>query len=105
MINLALQTEYSFKQTFGKLSEIIKYDNGTGVLGIADVNNTFGHVKFEKICKENNIKPIFGVKLMAVEKPEEKVRSRFGAWYTLIAKNVDGYEELNRLVSISYEKF
>jgi DNA polymerase III alpha subunit len=105
MINIGLQTEYSFKQTFGKLDDVIQYHNGTGILGIADVNNTFGHVKFEKLCKTNNIKPLFGVKLMAVENPEEKVRSRFGAWYTFIAKNQDGYRELNELVTTSFEKF
>lgn len=105
MINIALQTEYSFKQTYGKLDDIIKYDNGTGVVGIADVNNTYGHVKFEKLCASKNIKPLFGVKLMSVEKPEEKERSRFGAWYTFIAKNEDGYRELNQLVTTSFEKF
>lgn len=105
MINIGLQTEYSFKETFGKLDKIMEFDNGTGCLGIADINNTYGHVKFEKACKAKGIKPIFGVKLMVVEKPEEKVRSRFGPMYTFIAKNEQGYREINELVTTSYQKF
>ncbi len=105
IVNLALRTEYSFKQTFGKLSEILQHDNKTGAIGIADINNTFAHVKFEKMCVEAGVKPIFGARLMVTEKPEEKVRGRWGPEYIFIAKNYEGFKELNELVKTAHDKF
>jgi len=50
MINIALKTEYSFKKCFGKISELVESCNESA-LGIADLDNTFGHIKFESLCK------------------------------------------------------
>jgi DNA polymerase III alpha subunit len=80
------------------LEELISCNDA--VIGIADKNNTFAHSKLERICKHQNKKPIFGVRLMAVESPNEKVRPRgqYGATYILIAKNQDGLIEIHKLV-------
>ena len=50
MIHLGLQTEYSFKQCFGKVEDIVKHvaDQGATHAGIADLNNTFGHIAWDK---------------------------------------------------------
>jgi DNA polymerase III alpha subunit len=105
MINLALKSEYSFKQTFGKMDKIIDYDNGTGVLGVADVNNTFAHTKLEMICKEKKLKPIYGVRLMVLMDPEARDRKVHGPEYIFIAKNVEGLQEIYALVKTCYDKF
>ena len=69
MIHLALRTEFSFKKTFGHVNKIVS-DYGDGAIGIADINSTYGHVKFSKACGEDK-KPIFGVRLMVVKEPTE----------------------------------
>lgn len=105
IVNLALKTEYSFKETFGIIDEVAKFDNGNPYIGIADTNNSFGHVKFQAICKERGVKPIFGVRLMVVDRPEDKDRARFGPEYIFIAKNPDGLNEIYQLITTAYRKF
>lgn len=102
MINLALKTEYSFKQCFGHLEELVNDCNET-VLGIADIDNTFGHIQFSKLCKKANIKPIFGVRLRVVP-TDSKIRSSQNYWI-FIAKNNDGLKEIYRLVNKAYDQF
>ena len=105
MINLTIQTEFNFKNTYGKIEDVIGLTNGQKAVGVADPNNTFAHIYLEKQCQKFSIKPIFGVRLMVVDRPEEKVRSRFGPEYIFIAKNIDGFKEINELVKTSYDKF
>ena len=47
MIHLALLTEFSFKQTYLHMKEIHKHVVD-GVVGVADLNKTFGHVQMEQ---------------------------------------------------------
>lgn len=105
MINLALRTEYSFKKTFGKLENILQHSNNENYIGIADINGTYGHVPFEKLCKANNITPIFGARLMVVADKQLKTRSVYGPEHIFIAKNTAGLQELYQLVKSCYENF
>ena len=105
MINLALRTEYSFKKCFGKLENVFNHTNDQEYLGIADINGTYGHPIFEKLCKQRSIKPIFGVRLMVVEDKHLRTRSHYGPEYLFIAKNVEGLHELYKLVKSAYENF
>ncbi len=110
MIYLALQSEYSFQKCFYHLEQLVKdaKERGDSAVGIADVNNTFGHIRLEKLCKEHDVKPIFGVRLSATE-PAEKSRSPRATYksiieFIFIAKNDDGLKEINRLVDYSYSQ-
>jgi DNA polymerase III alpha subunit len=105
MINLTLRSEYSFKKTFGKITDITKHSNGKDYLGIAELNNTFSHVKFEKICKSEGIKPIFGVRLEVVYDSKLKTRSHYGPEHIFIAKNQAGLKAIYELVKSSYDNF
>lgn len=102
--NIALRSEYSFKQTFGKIESLIDYGKESGFLGVADFNNTFSHVKLEQACKKENIKPIFGVRL-EVLKENVKQRGLCGPIYIFIAKNNQGLFEINNLVKTAYDRF
>ena len=51
MINIALKTEYSFRQCFMPIKDIHKYVIN-GVVGIADCDNTFGHIPLMKEAKK-----------------------------------------------------
>lgn len=106
MIHLALRTEYSFRSCFGHIKETVEFHNGQGVVGIADDNNTYGHVQFEKACKEKGIKPIFGVRLKVVRGVDERARRRLpGPRYIFLAKNVDGLQELYGLVRKAWDRY
>jgi DNA polymerase III alpha subunit len=102
MINLALRTEYSFKNCFGPIKAIAE---GQSVVGIADVNNTFGHVAFEQICIKAFAKPVFGVRLMVVDGDLDEKIKRHGPVYIFLAKNDDGLSEINDLVKQAYDNF
>ena len=104
IINLALKTEFSFKQTYGYADKIA--DGAEIAVGIADSNSTYGHVTLEKACKKNGIKPIFGVRLMVVADATLKGRARYhGPEYIFLAKNSDGLKEIYALVELAYKQF
>ncbi len=102
MINLALRTEYSFQRTFGHLKNLVK--GNEGAIGIADLDNTYAHVKFQKYCDDKKVKPIFGVRLSVVKSVGEKVKTE-GWKYIFIAKNNEGLKEIYALVKKAYENF
>ena len=105
MIHLALQTEFSFKKCFGHLEKIVEHEVALGKshIGIADVGNTFGHVKFSKLCKKHGIKPIFGVRLNVID-PESKQRTCHSP-HVFIAKNNAGLKEIYDMTKRAYELF
>lgn len=105
MINLSLRTEFSFQKTFGKVSDVIATQKD--IVGVADINSTFAHYHLNKLCKAQNKKPIFGVRLMVVQLPEERIppRGQFGPEYIFIAKNYAGLKEIYKLVERAYDCF
>ena len=116
MINLALQSEYTFKKCFGFVSKAIQHAQG-GYIGVADVNNTYSHAMLEKACKKHNgpltevkslIKPIYGVRILVtpdVNKKIEGQRGFNGHKYIFIAKNNDGLKEIYKLVKTAWDNF
>jgi len=104
MIHLALRTEYSFKQCYGFIHDIVEIAGKEQAIGIADNANTFGHVKHFKDCRLKGVKPILGVRLMICDKPVEKIKV-FGPKYIFIARNRDGLSELYGLVKLAYDQF
>ncbi len=62
---------------------------GIQALVITDINNTSGCFDLVKLCRENNIKPVAGV--------ECRINDYY--LYTLIAKNTDGFSEINDFLS------
>ena len=105
MIHIALRTEYSFKQTYSPIKELVEYakENEMTELGIADIGNTFGHFSFNKQCKDAGIKPIFGVRLNTL--PDNNKQRTCGLPWIYLAKNNEGLKELYRLTKTSYDKF
>lgn len=102
LIHLTLKTEYSFKKVFGKLADLVT--EGSGAIGVADINNTFAHVYLEQLCAKNKVKPIFGARIEVFKSTSEKVRNH-GPEYIFIAKNYEGLKEINKLIKISYDNF
>lgn len=98
MINIALTSEYNFQKTFAHMPELV-HSQGK-VIGIADNDNTFSHYPLYEECEKQSKKPIYGVRVMAVKSPEERVRPRgqWGPTYILLAKNHAGLKEIYDMV-------
>lgn len=99
LINLKLHTDYSLLEGVGSIEEYISKakEYGQKVLGITDTS-MFGTIKFYNLCKKNNIKPIIGLEVSI-----KGVRSEGFYSLTLIAKNLDGLQEISKISTISYE--
>lgn len=104
IVDIALRSEYSFRRTYGKIEDIVATSK-TPYLGVADLNNTFSHVMLEKECAKKGIKPIFGVRLEVLSDSQKRIRGGAGPIYLFIAKNVDGFFEMNKLVTQAWENF
>lgn len=103
MINIALKTEFSFKSCFLPITDIHKYALN-GVVGIADLDNTFGHIPLMLESKKHGFKPIYGVRLR-VSRPENEKRQTGHLYTTFLAKNQEGLVELYKLVKQAWDQF
>jgi len=102
MIHLALRTEYSFGKCFAPIDKIVEIDCDT--IGIADEDNTYGHIPFSRAMKQHNKKAIYGVRLTICH--EMKVRFIYGGYRViLLAKNNTGLKEIYQLVSLAWAQF
>jgi len=102
MIHLALRTEYSFRKAYAPIERIVQLPGD--FIGIADDNNTYGHLPFAKAMKEAGKTPIFGVRLHVCEHMKE--RFNYGGFdVILLAKNDEGLGELYGLVTEAWEQF
>ena len=108
LISLATKTEFSFKECFAPIDLIV--DNcDQDQMGIADKNNTLGHVFFAKACERKGIRPIFGVRLDVCDLIE-KQRSANNSFTTrtemiFLAKNESGLREIYELTSLAWDSF
>lgn len=90
--NLILYSDYSINIGYGTIDEYINVckEKNINTLALTDVNSMMGIFRFLNKCKANNIKSIIGVTL---EIDKNNV--------TLLAKNLQGYHELCRLLMLS----
>lgn len=99
MLDLHRHSQYSTFDGFGRADEIAQtaVDLGYTSLGLSDHGNTNGLVQHYYACHEVGIKPILGVEAYFLPVLKEKTR---GFHLCLFAKNVKGYENINRLQTI-----
>ena len=90
--NLILYSDYSVNIGYGTIDEYINVckEKNINTLALTDVNSMMGIFRFLNKCKANNIKSIIGVTL---EIDKNNV--------TLLAKNLQGYHELCRILMLS----
>ena len=90
--NLILYSDYSVNIGYGTIDEYINVckEKNINTLALTDVNSMMGIFRFLNKCKANNIKSIIGVTL---EINKNNV--------TLLAKNLQGYHELCRILMLS----
>lgn len=69
-------------------------------LAMTEHGNVSSHVKFEKALKDSGVKGIFGCEVYTGKVGPEATQSKYHL--TLLAKNQTGYQNLLKLVSLSY---
>ncbi len=106
---LNIATEFSFRRVFAPVEKILDKVAAAKVpfAGIADYANTFGHVVWQQECRKRNIKPIFGVVLPVYQhvlqgKEYRRIQNNL---MTFIALNLEGLQEIYRLVDLAHQNF
>lgn len=96
-----LHTEYSLLDSCSKPKDYIELavKNGMKAISFSEHGKPLNWTEKWAACKEAGIKYIHSVEIYLTERLDEKVRDNYHT--ILIAKNMDGVKELNRLVSMS----
>mgnify|MGYP000958003256 CR=1 FL=1 len=99
-IPLRLHSEYSITDGTVRLKALIKkaLAEGLPALGISDLMNGFGLVKFYKACRGAGIKPVIGadVRIENPDRPDTPFRA------LLLVKNHNGYLRLSELLTRAF---
>ncbi len=100
-IPLRLHSEFSVTDSIVRIPELVRQAGAFGypALGLTDLMNTFGLVKFYKACRSKGIKPLMGADVR-IENPED-ADTPFRA--LLLVRNEAGYVRLCELLTDAYE--
>ena len=106
--HLHVHSQYSILDGAASVRGLIAKAKGDGMtaLALTDHGNMFGSKEFYDVCKKEGIKPIIGCETYVAEqsrhnKKDAKV-DRSGYHLILLAKNLTGYRNLLKLVSLAY---
>ncbi len=107
-IHLHTHSHYSLLDGLSKLEDLVDLakENDMPALAITDHGNMYGAIEFYKLAKKAGIKPIIGVEAYITTGSRKDRNTEAGGtkrYYhlTLLAKNLQGYKNLMRLVTIS----
>ena len=105
--HLHVHTEYSLLDGFSRVKKLIKRTKELGMKSVAitDHGNMFGVIDFYKEAKKQGIKPVIGCELYTAQRSLTDKDPNFDKRYghlILLAENMTGYQNLIKLVSISY---
>ena len=106
-VHLHTHSHYSLLDGLTKLEDMVRItkENGQTACALTDHGNMYGAIEFYKECKKGKIKPIIGVEAYMTSGSRLEKTSEVGAkrYYHLIllAKNLQGYKNLMRLVTIA----
>ncbi len=106
-IHLHTHSHYSLLDGLTKVEDMVRIakEQGATAIAMTDHGNMYGAIEFYKACKTGGIKPIVGVEayMTAGSRTDRAVETGKKRYYHLIllAKNLQGYKNLIRLVTIS----
>lgn len=110
-VHLHLHTQYSLLDGANKLPDVLYRAQALGQPAIAmtDHGNLHGAIEFYQEARKIGIKPIIGCELYVTpgSRLERKTRSLGGSGtyhLTVLAKNMEGYHNLCRLVTLAYKE-
>jgi len=105
-VHLHLHTEYSLLDGLTKIKKLIAAVKEMDMpsCAITDHGAMYGAIEFYKNCQKNNVKPIIGCEVYISPKSrfDKTAESRRANHLILLAKNLPGYKNLMKLVSIAH---
>lgn len=106
-VHLHVHTEYSLLDGACRISELPKYaaELGQKAIAITDHGNMYGAIEFYNECKKQGIKPIIGCEVYVALRTRFDKDNRFDTspyHLVLLCKDMQGYKNLIKLVSIGY---
>src|SRR3989338_4135053 len=106
-IHLHTHSHYSLLDGLSKLEDLVDLAKGFKMpaMAITDNGNMYGAIEFYKLARKAGIKPIIGVEAYVANRSRlDKDPGIDNKRYhlTLLAKNLQGYKNLMRLVTISH---
>ncbi|MDP1646029.1 MAG: DNA polymerase III subunit alpha [Thiobacillus sp.] len=101
-IHLRLHTEYSVADGLVRVDEAVKRarESAMPALGVSDLSNTFGWVKFYRAARAAGIKPIFGCDVWVTNAADRNRPSRL----VLLVQHREGYRRLCELLTRAYQE-
>lgn len=104
--HLHTHSHYSLLQALPKIPDLVSFAKECGMeaLALTDSGNLYGAIDFYKECKKKGIKPIIGVDFYVASRTRHDKEARLDNKRTrmvLLAKNLAGYKNLIKLVTIS----
>jgi len=105
-VHLHTHSEYSLLDGASRITDLVTCakDLGMKSIGLTDHGNMYAAVNFYKTAREQGIKPIIGCEMYVARRSrldKETKEDRSPYHLTLLARNLDGYKNLLKLVGIS----
>ncbi len=106
-VHLHIHSEFSLLDGANRIKEIpvIAKELGMDAIAITDHGAMFGVIDFYKACKSNGVKPIIGCEVYVAPRTRHDKDAKLDSKYNhliLLAKDMTGYRNLSKLVSLSY---
>lgn len=103
-VHLHLHTEYSPQDAPVSLKALVSRAKELGYksLAVSDHGTVSAWVKFSKLCKQNDIRPIFGIEAYFAEDRHLRVGKRNNRHILLLAKNQQGIKNIYRMSELAY---
>ncbi len=101
-IHLRLHTEFSVSDGLVRVDEAVDRARATGMpaLGLTDLSNTFGWIKFYRAARGAGVKPVFGCDVWVTNAADRNRPSRL----LLLVQHREGYRRLCELLSRAYQE-
>ncbi len=106
-VHLHVHSEYSLLDGANRIKDLPKRAKELGMdsIAITDHGVMYGVIDFYKSCKKENVKPIIGCEVYVANRTrfdkEPGIDNRYNH-LILLAKNMKGYQNLSKLVSLSF---